>query len=228
MSRKAATKSNGPAPAATLPAIALFQGISVSRLRAVEQRCQVREFPTGYEFFHPGEPGRCLYLLESGKVQTFRNRGKQKLILGELEPPAIFGEMGCVGQFVYHCTARTLQPTRVWILEREAVEELLDEFPEVTRRLLDLVSSRFVHVLLDLEGMSFRYLLPRLAAFLLEKAEGNAVKNLTHRDFAEYLHVYRESATTALGELKKAGIIAVERKQVRILDRERLQRASRE
>jgi DNA-binding transcriptional regulator LsrR (DeoR family) len=54
------------------------------------------------------------------------------------------------------------------------------------------------------------------------------VRNLTHKELAQRLHVYRESATAALGELKKAGIIEIGRKQIRILHRSRLERAARE
>lgn len=81
----------------------------------------------------------------------------------------------------------------------------------MTRRLLHLVSQRFVRVLIDLDATLFRRLIPRLANLLLEKAEGNFVHNLTHKDIAEYLRVYRESATAALGELKNAGIVEVKR-----------------
>lgn len=48
------------------------------------------------------------------------------------------------------------------------------------------------------------------------------------RTIAERLHVYRESVTSALGELGKAGIIAIRRKCIRIVDRTHLERASRE
>jgi len=228
MRPKAAGHSGSLTEAAALSAFDLFRGLPASRLRAIELRSEIREFPAGHEFFHPGKSGQRLFLLESGRVQTFRNLGKRKLIISELEPPAVFGEMGCVGQYMYHCTAQALAPSRIRILEREAVEKLLGEFPDLTRRLLDLVSERFVQVLLDLEGMTFRPLLPRLAGFLLEKAEGDSVKNLTHKELAGRLRVYRESATTALGELRKAGIIAVERREIRILDRARLERAARE
>ena len=51
------------------------------------------------------------------------------------------------------------------------LQNLLEQFPIVTRRLLDLVSERFVHVLLDLESTSFKHLMPRLTKVLLEKAE---------------------------------------------------------
>jgi len=51
---------------------------------------------------------------------------------------------------------------------------------------------------------------------------------MTHKEIAERLHVYRESATEVLGELRKAGIIAVGRREIRILHRGRLERAARE
>jgi CRP/FNR family cyclic AMP-dependent transcriptional regulator len=208
--------------------MSLLRGVPASRLRRMEQKSEVREVPVGHIFFELGGAGQELFLLEKGRVQTFRNLGERRLIISELAAPEIFGEMGCIGQGIYHCSAQAAAPSRVRIVPRKALDDLLKDFPQVTRRLLDLVSRRFVHVLLDLEGMSFRPLLPRLAALLLERAEGDAVRNLTHKELAEHLRVYRESATTVLGELRKAGIIAIERKQIRILDRTRLERASRE
>jgi len=81
---------------------------------------------------------------------------------------------------------------------------------------------------MDLEATSFRNLIPRIARLLLEKAEGDRLNNMTHRQIAEHLRVYRESATEALGELRKAGIIAIDRKQIRIINRDRLERAAHE
>ena len=169
-----------------------------------------------------------MYLLEEGHVQTYRSSGVKKLILAELEPPAIFGEMGCVGRGIYHCFAETTEASRIWQVPKEEVEKLLHQFPSVARRLLDLVSERFVEVLLDLEATSFKQLIPRLAKLLLERAGGDCVEGLTHKGIAEHLRVHRESATAALGELRKAGIVEVERKRIRIVNRERLERAARE
>jgi CRP-like cAMP-binding protein len=136
--------------------------------------------------------------------------------------------MAFVGQSLYHCSAETTEPSRIRTIGRTELESLLDEYPVITRRLLELVSERFVRVLLDLESTSFRGLLPRIATLLLERAQDGIVQNLTHKELAEHLRVYRESVTTALGELRRAGIIAVDRKRIRILNRPRLERASRE
>lgn len=213
---------------AALSAVDLFKGLPVACLRALEQSSELRSFRKGHTFFRSGESGERLFLLEKGGVQTFRIFGARKLIIAELKPPAIFGEMGCVGQCMYHCSARTTEPSRIRIIDRVELEAVLQQYPVVTRRLLDLVSERFVRVLLDLEATSFRNLIPRIASLLLDRALEECVEDLTHREIAEHLRVYRESVTAALGEVRKAGIIAVDRKRICILNRLRLERATRE
>ncbi len=223
VNRAASLLANGP-----LSAVALFKDLPASRLRALEERSEVRDYRRGHIFFRSGETGQRLFLLEKGQVQTFRTSGARKLMIAELRPPAVFGEMAFVGQCLYHCSAQATTSSRIRIIGRADLESLLTQHAIIARRLFELVSERFVRVLLDLEATSFRNLLPRLACLLLERARGECIEDLTHQEIAERLHVYRESVTTVLGELRKAGIIAVDRKRIRVLNRARLKRASRE
>ena len=223
-----ANPSESLVEAAALSAVDLFKDLPVACLRALEQGSDLRDFRKGHIFFRSGESGQRLFLLERGRVQTFRTSGTRKLIIAELRPRAVFGEMGCVGQRMYHCSAQTIELSRIRIIDRAELEALLEQYPVVTRRLLDLVSDRFVRVLLDLEATSFRHLIPRIASLLLDRAQEECVEDLTHQEIAQHLRVYRESVTAALGELRKAGIIAVNRKRIRILNRLRLERAARE
>jgi len=108
------------------------------------------------------------------------------------------------------------------------LRELREEHPDMTRKLLDLVCERFISTLLELETSSFHDLIPRLAKLLIERASGEWACDMTHQEIAEHLRVYRKSLTSAIGELRKAGIIEVKRKAVRILDQGRLERAARE
>jgi CRP/FNR family transcriptional regulator, cyclic AMP receptor protein len=214
--------------AASLSTVELFKGLPTSHLHALEERSEVHDFRAGHVFFRTGETGQRLFLLEKGRVETFRATGANKLVIAELKPPAIFGEMAFVGQCMYHCSAQTTVASRIRIIGRAELDQVLDQYPVITRRLLDLVGERFLRVLLDLEATSFRHLLPRIASLLLERAQGESVEDLTHKEIAQTLRVYRESVTAALGELRRAGIIAVDRKRIRVLDRSRLERASRE
>lgn len=228
MSEKSVTQGESLIEGGSFSAVDLFRGIRPSQLRQIKEKSEVRQYNAGHIFFRPGEKGETLFLLEEGHVQTFRRTGGRKLIIADLKPPAIFGEMACVGQHMYHCSAQTTKASRIRCLSKADVETVLQQYPEVTRRLLDLVGHRFLQVLLNLEETSFRPLIPRLAKLLLNDAEDDCVRDVTHREIAERLRVYRESATSALGELRKAGIIAIQRKCIRITDRARLERASRE
>jgi CRP-like cAMP-binding protein len=228
MSRKREKRNESFVEAGSLSAIDLFKGLRASCLQAIEKNSSVREFRAGHTFFRPGESGQVLFFLEKGRVQTFRAWGKKKLIIAELKPPTVFGEMGCIGQGMYHCSAETIEASRIRMISRGDLEALLEQFPVITRRFLELVSQRFVQVLQDLEASSFRRLIPRMANLLLERMEGDCVQGLTNRELAEHLGVYRESATAALGELRTAGIVSVGRKKIKILDRGRLERAALE
>lgn len=205
-----------------------FKGLPSNLLQDIQEHSKLQDFAKGHIFFKTGQNGQGLFLLEKGAVQTFRTSGVKKLIIAELRAPAIFGEMGCVGRCLYHCSAQATQTSQVRVVPQSEIESLLDRHPIMTRRLLDLVSERFVSVLMDLDATSFRQLIPRLAGLLLQEADGDLVRNLTHRELAQHLHVYRESVTAALGELKKAGIIEIKRKHIRILQPARLERATRE
>jgi CRP-like cAMP-binding protein len=154
--------------------------------------------------------------------------GKRRLVVADLMPPAVFGEMACVGQRMYHCFAEATEPSRFRASSRHDMDHILRRYPDVARRLLELASERFLRVLARLEDASLRPLMPRLARLLLNRAAEDVVRDLTHKEIAQQLRVHRESATSALGELRKAGIISIERRCVRILDRPRLERASRE
>lgn len=211
-----------------LSALDLFKGLPVTYLQAMEERSAVQDFPAGHVFFKPGQRGEVLFLLEKGVVQTFRASGPKKLIIAELKAPAVFGEMAYVGERTYYCSAQATEPSRIRVISRSDMDALLAQHPTVNRHLLDLVGQRFVRVLTDLDATSSRDLIPRVAGLLLERADGDLVRNLTHQELAHHLHVYRESATAALGQLKKAGIIEIKRKQIRILNRPRLERAARE
>src|SRR5215471_1901994 len=136
----------------------------------IDEKSEVQDYSAGHVFFRAGEIGEALFILEKGHVQTFRTTGAKKLIITDLTPPAVFGEMACVGQHMYHCSAQATEASRIRHLSRASMDIVLRKYPEVTRRLLDLVGQRFLQVLLNLEETSFRPLIPRLAKFLLDNA----------------------------------------------------------
>lgn len=211
-----------------LSEIDLFKHLPDSCLEVLEKDSHLLNCSAGYLFFQPEQTGRVLFVLETGSVRTFKAYGDKKLTIAVLQPPAIFGVMGCFGQGKYLSSAEALEDSRVRMIPRDSIESLLECAPHVTHKIVDLMSERCVHFLHRMEILARKGLIPRLATLLLEKAEHGVVAGMTHKDLAGHLDVHRESITATLGELRRAGIITIERKTIRILHRERLQRAAQE
>lgn len=211
-----------------LSEIDLFKHLPDSCLEALEEDSNVLNCRAGHLFFQPEQTGRVLFVLEKGSVRTFRTYGDRTLTITVLQPPAIFGVAGCFGQGKYFASAEALQASRVRMISRDSIQALLECAPPVVHKLVDLMSERCVHFLHRMEILAHRGLIPRLATLLLEKAEHGVLAGMTHKDLAGHLDVHRESITATLGELRRAGIITIERKTIRILHRERLQRAAQE
>ena len=211
-----------------LSGIDLFKCLPDSCLEALEKESNALNCSAGHLFFQPEQTGRVLFVLETGSVRTFRTYGDRKLTIAVLQPPAVFGVMGCFGQGKYLSSAEALENSRVRMISRDSIQSLLECAPHVTHKIVDLMSERCVHFLHKMEHFARKGLIPRLAALLLEKAENGVVAGMTHKELAEHLGLHRESITATLGELRKAGIIMIKWKTIRILHRERLERAAQE
>ena len=206
----------------------LFKEVSESCLQVLLEESHILNVGVGHLFFSAGQTGRELFLLEKGSVQTFRIYGDRKIAIAALQPPAVFGEMGCFGQGRHYFSAESLEDSQVRLISGNTIQAMMECSPNLAHAFIGLISERFDQFLCEFEAHALKGTIPRLAALLLKKRQEDIVRGLTHKDLAGELGIHRESVTAALGELQKAGIIAVERKKVRILHPARLERASRE
>lgn len=211
-----------------LSGIDLFQHLPDSCLEALEKDSQVFDCKSGHLFYVAEQTGRTLFILEKGSVRTFRPYGDKRLTIATLQPPAIFGVLGCFGRGKYQSSAEALQPSRVRTISCQIIQTLLESAPHLANKFVDLMSERLAHVLHNMESLARKGLIPRLATLLLEKAENGVVAGMTHRELADHLGLHRETVTSTLGELRTAGIIEIKRKTIFILQRERLERATHE
>ena len=208
--------------------IDLFKDVPESCLRVLLENSRVLQVGVRHLFFSAGQTGGELFLLERGSVQTFRVCGNRKIAIATLRAPVLFGEMGCFGHGRHYFSAESVAESQVRLIPANTIQALMECSPNLARGVIGLISERFDRFLREFEAHAVKGTIPRVAALLLKKKEEDVVRGLTHKDLAGELSIHRESVTAALGELQKAGIIAVERKKVRILHPTRLERASRE
>ena len=205
----------------------LFQGMTPEELREVERVTTTRTFRRGAVLYTPGETGEALFLLREGAVQIYRMSPEgRKLVIAHLLPFSFFGEMSCIGQGMYDTFAEVTEDSTIVTMNCAILNRLLFSKPDIARRILEAFGRRVLEAERQLEDTVFKGIPARVAALLLREARGDAVDGLTHQDIAERLGVYRETATNALNELKAADLIAIGRKHITILDRDRLSRVA--
>ena len=204
----------------------LFKRLPESCLDSLVNDSRTLECPAGHLFFQAGQIGNSLFVLEKGCARMFKTCGKRTLTIARIDSPGIFGESACFGTGKHYSSAEALCDSRVRMISRDSIEALLECAPYAAHKFIDLMGERCAHILHKMEIVARKGPIPQLATLLIERAENGVVSGMTHADLAGQLGLHREAVTTTLGQLRRAGLIRIERKRISILQRERLERAT--
>ena len=179
----------------------------------------------GRVFYAPDEPGEVVFILKRGRVDLYRVAPDgRKLVVATLGAHTIFGEMGLLGQAMYGCFAEAAEESLICVLSRSDLQGLIRRNPEVGLRLLAEIGGRLQRREEELEALAFRGLPARLASLLLREADAyGTVAGYSHQELAERLGTYRETVSQVLGRFRGEGLVAVEPRRIRLLDRDALE-----
>jgi CRP-like cAMP-binding protein len=211
--------------------IEIFQDLSEGEMEEMDRSTTMTTCEPGRVFYAPEEMGEVLFLLKKGRVQLYRlsPEGK-KLVVAELGPGAIFGEMSIVGQGMHNTFAESIDECLICVMSRIDVERLLSDKPMVALRFMQSMAGRLREAEEKLEDLAFKSIPARLAGLLIKLAKedgGNSkVEGYTHQEMAEILGTYRETITQTLNDFKEYGWIDIGRKLIDILDQEALRMQS--
>ena len=125
-----------------LQRVPLFSGFSEAELRGVADLSTIVELPAGSVVTRVGEPGDSFFVIIDGTaaVRTLPET------TGELRPGDFFGEMSLLDREPRSATITAATDLRLLVVDRAHFWRLLDETPELIRRILMLLSRRVRHL----------------------------------------------------------------------------------
>lgn len=207
-----------------LSAMKIFQDLSREELVAIERATTMITCPAGRVFYIPGETGEVLFLLKRGRVQIYcLSPDGRKLTVKILEPMTFFGEMAILGQGMYDTFAEAMDECLICVMSRQDVIRLLLSKPQVAARICEELARRMIETEQRLEELAFKSVDSRLAGLLIRLAgQGDELVGYSHQELAELLGIYRETVTNVLGQLKSRGWIEIQRKRIRLVNRQAL------
>lgn len=104
---------------------------------------KVKEYPKGSIIFRRGEVGNTAYILTEGTIEIAVIEGKNKTVLGLLQPVSVFGEMALLLKNQQRtATATTLSNARVAEISRKDFDEFFRQSPKLITALLKAMVAR--------------------------------------------------------------------------------------
>ena len=105
---------------------------------------QSRSFPTGSVLMRQGDASESLYVVVNGRLKVEREVAGDKapLLLAELGPGEVVGEMGVLDREPRSATVTATRPTETVELSAAAIGTTILRYPEVSTGLLRTISRR--------------------------------------------------------------------------------------
>ena len=148
-----------------LKTVEIFRDLSDEELVALESSITTVPCAAGKIFYAPEDSGEALFIIKEGKVQLYRiSPDGRKLVTSTLGPGTIFGEMSLIGQGMYDSFAEAVEECSVCKMDRDHLEQLLLDKPEVALRILEVIGRRLLEVEARLEDIAFKTVAGRLAS----------------------------------------------------------------
>jgi CRP-like cAMP-binding protein len=106
-----------------LQGLPLFGGISPEALVHLAERSDVVHVRPGGVIFREGEPARHLFVVHQGALELMKGRDGGDVVLGDIGPGEVIGEMSFIDMQPRSVTARATQPTTLWSWSYQSIHE---------------------------------------------------------------------------------------------------------
>ncbi|MGC9453693.1 MAG: Crp/Fnr family transcriptional regulator [Phycisphaerae bacterium] len=214
-----------------LKQVPLFSALDEAALSELLRNCPVRSVAAGEAIFQPGRAADRFHVVLEGLVKVYQLSPQgQEQTLHLYGPGCTFGEAAMFAGGDYPAWARAAEDARVLEVLRAVLERAMCDRPELTLGMLAGLSSKLREFARLIERLSLKDVPSRVAAALLEEADGRREFRLgqTKRQLASKLGTTPETLSRSLGKLSDAGYIHVKGGTVTINDAEALRRLAQQ
>ena len=211
-----------------LKKVAYFSDLDLAALTYMEQATFRRVYNAGQVVLLEGEACQGMYILEEGwlKASKIGLDGREQT-LQMLGPWDVFNSISVFTSAPNQATVTALETSTVWLIQRDVLLELLDNYPVLARQIINELAGKVQYLIRMIEDISLHSVESRLARILLEQAEAKAVQRhrwATQAEISSRLGTVPDVLNRALRTLVEKEIILVERHRIQILDQEGLEK----
>lgn len=217
---------------AALTKIPLLAGLQPEQQNRLAERMDLLEVRRRRVVFLPGDPGKSIFFLTSGRVKLSRvTRDGKELTLSYLRPGEVFGEQCLVTGGPREEMAETMENAVLLELPREDFEALLTSEARVGAEMTHMLCQRRLDLERKVEDLVFKDVSAKLAELLLRLGQryGQTEERglllevkMTHQEMANLIGSTRETVSLTLSQYKRDGLILTEGRKIILLSVEGL------
>ena len=173
--------------------------------------------------FWEGDTESNLYYLQYGSLKVLKSSADgREQVLRFISAGEMFNEVGVLANRANPATAVALEESGIWLLPRQALEELILAHPQTALQIIENMADKIIGLVTLAADLSLKTVEARYAKLLLDQAEGDVIErqrstNLT--EMASHLGTVPDVLSRVIRELTKAGLIEMDKHSIRILDR---------
>jgi CRP-like cAMP-binding protein len=214
-----------------LSVLPLFTDLSPPELQRLAQGCQLRRLARGETVFRVGEPCEEFHVTVTGQIKLFAiSPAGQEKVIELVGPGSSFGEALMFTGRPYIINGQSLTDTLLLTVKKDAVVGEIERDPRFAMRMLAGISRRLHGLVRDVEAYALHSGVQRVIGYLLRDVAdgGDDQQTLTvslevsKATVASRLSLTPEYFSRVLHELESAGLVRIDKRDVHILDRDRL------
>jgi CRP-like cAMP-binding protein len=126
----------------SLPESALFQDLPPDTLSELESTFKSIAVPARTVVIRQGDPGDNYYIVRKGRVRIYRvDDDGNKTDIGTMGPGEGFGEVAMMTGQARLASVETLEETQLAVIPRERFDQILEDYPQVSIKIISRLSS---------------------------------------------------------------------------------------
>jgi CRP-like cAMP-binding protein len=217
-----------------LAVLPLFSDLDRPELERLAAGCQLRRLGRGDMVFRVGEPCESFHVTVTGQVKLFAvSPAGQEKVIELVGPGNSFAEALMFMDKPYFINAQALTDSLLLSVGKAAVLNEIQADPRFALRMLAGMSRRLHGLVRDVQAYALDSGVQRIIGYLLQDhadADGAAdapisvTLPVSKATVASRLSITPEYFSRVLHELEDAGLVAVDKREITILDAARLAR----
>jgi len=180
-----------------------------SFLKHLENLSKFHSYAKGESIFHPGQRAESIFKVITGEVHLYRHgQNGKRVLLYRAYDDQFFAEAS-INSDSYHCTAVSIKPSEIQIIDARKMLRELATNPEFALAWTANLSSELRRQRANVERLHLKSAEQRLRHFIM--TEGSPLGELqlqgTVSELAEILGLSREALYRTISTMEKQGVL---------------------